>query len=312
MTKPLVIYHNDCTDGFAAAFVAYLTLGDDAEYKAFQYGKQQRPSVSEVQRMVAGRRVFILDFSFSTEVMNLIVEYAEHTVWLDHHKSAILDHQGEYSKGRSVQTVGVKSITWLDDCRSGAVLAWDYFNPNKPRPLFVDLIDDRDRWVFAYGDASRAFHLALNSRASYWTFELWKNLFYDNSRTENQSTNVLIKDEGLILLNYQQELVTKVLKTKQLVKVSTQGLLDLPFVVHEGYAANSAVLQSEVGERLAIESGTFGLVWYLADNGRIRCSFRSQDGYDVSAIAKAFGGGGHEEAAGCEVDVETFLSWHKV
>jgi nanoRNase/pAp phosphatase (c-di-AMP/oligoRNAs hydrolase) len=38
---------------------------------------------------------------------------------------------------------------------------------------------------------------------------------------------------------------------------------------------------------------------------------RSNGDYDVSAIAKAFGGGGHKNAAGFEVQVETLLEWIK-
>jgi nanoRNase/pAp phosphatase (c-di-AMP/oligoRNAs hydrolase) len=41
------------------------------------------------------------------------------------------------------------------------------------------------------------------------------------------------------------------------------------------------------------------------------CSLRSNGGYDVSVIAKAFGGGGHKNAAGFEVPVTTLLGWLK-
>ena len=37
--KPLVIYHAHCTDGFGAAFAAWMKLGDDAEYVPMQYGQ---------------------------------------------------------------------------------------------------------------------------------------------------------------------------------------------------------------------------------------------------------------------------------
>lgn len=76
------------------------------------------------------------------------------------------------------------------------------------------------------------------------------------------------------------------------------------------YHANApAHLSSELGHQLAIQSGTFGLVWHQAKDGRVRCSFRSNGDYDVSAIAKAFGGGGHRNAAGCEVSMATLQGW---
>ena len=37
--KPLVIYHANCTDGFGAAFAAWLKLGDEAEYLPMEYLK---------------------------------------------------------------------------------------------------------------------------------------------------------------------------------------------------------------------------------------------------------------------------------
>jgi phosphoesterase RecJ-like protein len=49
----------------------------------------------------------------------------------------------------------------------------------------------------------------------------------------------------------------------------------------------------------------------MGNNGRAKVSLRSNGGYDVSAIAKAFGGGGHQNAAGFEVDMSTLMGWMK-
>ena len=46
---------------------------------------------------------------------------------------------------------------------------------------------------------------------------------------------------------------------------------------------------SDVGHELATQSGTFGLLWCIDKDNNCRCSLRSNGGYDVSAIAKAFG-----------------------
>ena len=47
----------------------------------------------------------------------------------------------------------------------------------------------------------------------------------------------------------------------------------------------------------------------MAGDGQAHCSLRSNGDYDVSAIAKAFGGGGHRNAAGFSTDINTLLSW---
>jgi len=79
----------------------------------------------------------------------------------------------------------------------------------------------------------------------------------------------------------------------------------------QGLAANCPPhLTSDVGHALAVQSGTFGLCWRLSKEGMTaECSLRSNGDYDVSAIAKAFGGGGHRNAAGFEVPIATLLGW---
>lgn len=84
------------------------------------------------------------------------------------------------------------------------------------------------------------------------------------------------------------------------------------FCFASGLAANApASLASDLGHELANTSGTFGLVWSMAGDGQIHCSLRSNGDYDVSAIAKAFGGGGHRNAAGFSTDIDTLMSWLK-
>ena len=85
----------------------------------------------------------------------------------------------------------------------------------------------------------------------------------------------------------------------------------LPKIDSIGLAVNTPMHISEVGHELANQSGTFGLVWYLDAENKVRCSLRSNGDYDVSATAKAFGGRGHRNAAGFETDIETLMGWLK-
>lgn len=81
-------------------------------------------------------------------------------------------------------------------------------------------------------------------------------------------------------------------------------------LVFEGRIANCpAHLTSDVGHELANQSGTFGLCWSMTKDGAVACSLRSNGEYDVSAIAKLYGGGGHKNAAGFETDMATLLRW---
>ena len=61
---------------------------------------------------------------------------------------------------------------------------------------------------------------------------------------------------------------------------------------------------SEAGNTLAKKSETFGMTWVLSSDGSINVSIRSIGDYDVSAIARNYGGGGHLNAAGFKVSFE--------
>ena len=57
-----------------------------------------------------------------------------------------------------------KHVIIHDDNKSGAMLAWEYFHPGTEVPMFIKLIDTRDRWVFEIPGA-KEFNAALWSLA---------------------------------------------------------------------------------------------------------------------------------------------------
>ncbi|RYG48380.1 bifunctional oligoribonuclease/PAP phosphatase NrnA, partial [bacterium] len=59
-----------------------------------------------------------------------------------------------------------------------------------------------------------------------------------------------------------------------------------------------------VNELLFVETVQMAAVLREPKPGKIRCSLRSRGLYDVAAVARAFGGGGHINAAGCTLDME--------
>ena len=329
--KPLVIYHKSCADGFGAAFAAWLSLGDDVDYIPVQYGSPEHghyPTLIERASGIEGREVYILDFSFPKPLMDDIFATAKRVVWLDHHKTAFEMWCGKYEKGdihlcnRYGPTKPCEIV--LDDNKSGAMLAWEYFHPNEEFPMAIRHIDDYDRWVFAL-EGTKEFNKALWSYAP-WSFEHWLEMF--GTFSINSGVNGLI-DEGAAILRAHNQNVQSV------VKGAARACSIIPAVIDSvtsykspwtwwndpeygdtcganGLAANCPPhLSSDVGHELATQSGTFGLLWCIDKNGKCKCSLRSNPGYDVSIIAKAFGGGGHATAAGFEVDIHTLLGWLK-
>lgn len=294
--KPLVIYHDHCTDGFGAAFCAWLKFGDEAEYVPMNYGFKD-----EDIPKYAGCDVFMFDFSWPKEQMLDLFRLANSVVWRDHHKTAFeMWCEGEIERYEQ-KTFSLDIL--LDNSKSGAMLAWEHFNCEVEPPLFVKLIDDRDRWQFKL-TGSKEFHAAMQLHKP-WTFEKWKNEFVGAQGYFYPIHEIL--DAGELLIKYQEQQVQSLVKYARKCFIMCNSL---GYGV-EGLAANTSVHMSEVGHELANKSGSFGMIWYLGGNNEAKVSLRSNGDYDVSAIAKCFGGGGHKNAAGFSVDVQTLLGWLK-
>lgn len=312
--KPLVIYHANCADGFGAAFAAWLRLGDSADYVACQYGEVTTPADFDMKVSLAAKDndVYILDFSFPREVMDALFASAKRVVWLDHHKTAFEMWTGGFRKGDRWTAIPqggadpLKHYIALDDNFSGAYLAWEYFCPGTEVPKLIQHIDDYDRWQFRI-DGTKEFSKALWSYAP-WSFAQWRDNFAQDSDAEGMI------HEGAAILRAHDQNVQAVVKGGAR-KCSVWKLVDGVEIEYQfnlpGLAANCPPhLTSDVGHELAVQSGTFGLCWTLNKTKMVaNCSLRSNGDYDVSAVAKAFGGGGHRNASGMEIDIQVLLSW---
>ena len=293
-----------------------MKFGDKAEYVPMSYGKDF-PDTPDLR----DRDVYVLDFSFSKEVTDSLIQNSKRFIWLDHHKTAFEMWCGKYTPGMSVGTEGklVNGYILLDDNKSGALLAWEYFHPGTEVPMMIKHIDDRDRWQFKL-EGSKEFHAVL---ASYkpWSFEQWKK-FYDCGDfgpTEMRGYGDMLTEGSAILRAHEQNVKSVVAGSKRDVRVLSTSpkpggehwecIVDVDV---NGLAANCPPhLASDVGHELANASGTFGLCWYMGRDGKAKVSLRSNGDYDVSAIAKSFGGGGHRSASGMEVDMMTLQGWMK-
>lgn len=302
--KPLVIYHANCADGFGAAFAAWLKLGDEAEYVPMSYGEDWTIDPR-------GREVYILDFSFPKDIMTMIFAGAKCVVWLDHHKS-VFDDLG-YTLDKAVTEEDVFGHEYephfilLNNNKSGAILAWEYFHPDTEVPMLIKHIDDYDRWQFKL-KGTKEINKALWSFTP-WTFPLWQEIIDDDQYGSMWS-------QGSAILRAHNQNVQSVVKgsaRKVFINLPNEPGFEPKGLDLYGLTANCPPhLTSDVGHELATQSGTFGLCWTLGQSGTVaKCSLRSNGEYDVSAIAKSFGGGGHRNAAGFQVDIQVLLGWLK-
>lgn len=261
---PLVIYHSNCWDGFCAAWIARKALGPSCEFRAANYG-QPAPAVAEVE----GRVVYILDFSYKRDALMALFDAAAGLVVIDHHKTAKDDLDG-------------LPFCTFDMDKSGGRLTWDYFADRIPdsRPWLVDYTEDRDLWRHQLAD-SEAVNAALRSYPL--SFDLWDTL--DARRPAD--------------LVPQGEAIRR--REKQIVTDHVRNAVPVPAFLPSGaLAVNATVLFSEIAGELA-KGKPYGACYFYRQDGKKQWSLRSDDnGIDVSAIAKQFGGGGHVHAAGFE------------
>ena len=270
-SDPLILYHADCDDGFGAAYAAWLSLGDGAEYRPVYYG-----DVLPLE-LLPGRKLFILDFSFPPDVIGNMAQHAARIVMLDHHKSAATQWKG------IAPMANVEILFDMD--RSGAQIAWDYFYPGSDRPALIDHIGDRDLWRFAMAD-TKAFCAGLSLVPT--RFESWQ-------LAAAHPADLISK--GRIVLEVLQGQIDSALR-KELRPVTLCG--------YQGLATNAISNTSEIGQAIAMRSGTFSLTYFIKGN-EVICSLRSLPPFDVSVIATHFGGGGHAQASGFTLPIDQFF-----
>lgn len=275
--KLLIIYHDNCIDGFTAAWAAHKVLKkgtwESIELHAGQYGRN--PPYDQLD---SNTTVVIVDFSYRKATLEDIALNCAQLTVLDHHKTAQED----------LATFAMSNATVVFDMnRSGAGLAWDYFMPGEPRPSIIDLVEDRDLWKFKLAD-SKPFHEYVMMMPR--DLVLWNQLSIDLANLENYANIMYV---GRKLLEYQESAINKILKAGK-----------MPIIIDgiSGLACNCpGIFASDAGHLLANESGTFGATWSEAVDKTVKFSLRSNGDFDVSAIAKKFGGGGHKNAAGFEL-----------
>lgn len=268
--KPLVIYHGNCADGFAAACV-FKNYGD-REYDFFPGVYQQAPPDC------AGRDVYLVDFSYKRAVVEEILKVATRVVLIDHHKSAIEDLQPLIDERRIEALVDIE--------HSGAMLAWIWFHGNFAEPpQLLKHIEDRDLWRFAL-PGTREVQAALFSYP--YDFEVWTRLF--DSFDEAGASEMFV--EGAAIERKHHKDIAELLKVCQREMViggETVPVASLPYT-----------LVSDAGHIMA-KGKPFAACYWDTEKTRIFGLRSCEGGSDVSEVAKQYGGGGHKNAAGFSV-----------
>jgi oligoribonuclease NrnB/cAMP/cGMP phosphodiesterase (DHH superfamily) len=267
MSRPIVIYHANCLDGFGAALAAQMHFAPrhiEVDYHPASHGSEP-PECS-------GREVYIVDFSYKRPLLKQICDEAQKVTILDHHITAQEDLEGLTEEHDNLRVV-------FDMEKSGAVLAWEHFH-DTPVPRLLQHVQDRDLWHFEL-DGTDEINTALMSHP--FSFPLWQGLIEDEQKLAS------LHAEGLTLNRYRRQLIEQYKKRAVTGRIAG---FEVP-VVNAPHAIISELL-GELAEGQPFAAG-------YQDRGDKRSwSLRSSrsGGEDVARVAERFGGGGHRNAAG--------------
>lgn len=315
-----ILYHADCLDGFGAAWAAWKKFGPSAIYRPLHHGD----GVADGD--IAGRDVYILDFSFTPEVILAMCDQAASLTLIDHHVTARQPWSGRLEKspknGECFSDPARRLLVHFDMDRSGAALTWGHFHPECEMPLLLRHIEDIDLWRFAL-PGTRAISRAL--RLSPFDFPAWDELISSASNTGTPAYRELLTRGEAIETFLQTEIIRladghlpmparlrgEPVDAVQALRHGQAVLSDgeSTWLAVAGHAINaSALFASDLGNLLAERNASFAAIWQLAPDGEAKVSLRSKGNFDVSAIAQRYGGGGHRNAAGFRLPMAQFLT----
>lgn len=272
--KPLVIFHSingvmHCDDGFAAAWVAWKFFDGKSDFHPGIYG--------EAPPDCRDRQVYLLDFSYKRAEMLKLVRDAASLVVLDHHKTA----QAELH-GLEADLPDHPITIRFDMDRSGAVLAWEHFFPGEEPPELLRRVEDGDLWRWSYGD-SKEVQAALRSYPQ--TFDVWSELMTSPIRE--------LAADGAAIRRFIEAKIRELLPNIRIMEIAGHRV---PAVASPKFLASELA-----GELVEMIPGAPFAAAYEDGATQRTFSLRSRGSFDVSEVARKFGGGGHRNAAGFQV-----------
>jgi oligoribonuclease NrnB/cAMP/cGMP phosphodiesterase (DHH superfamily) len=261
-----VLFHRDA-DGYGAAYAAWKKFGEQATYTSVQYGEPV-PDILEGCKFV-----YVLDFCYKSEVIMKLQERGIFVITLDHHKTSELD-------------IVVSNLWDFNIEKSGAVLAWEHFHPEEKVPTILEYVQDRDLWKFElpYSEVVNLYISTLEGFKEWDTFDIIEGMAAGTAikRFQDRQIKSKLKNiERIIFYTSPEEVASHNVPCINL----TENISEY----------NSLVLDTYPDIPFSAS--------YFIKEGRKIYSLRSKGDFDVSVIAKAYGGGGHKNAAGFSVGV---------
>lgn len=321
MPSVLCIHHAPCNDGAAAAAALAWRLRQNAPPPEENRGDPARDTI-EVMPLSFGRTweapideeyithlghhdeivtaIYIVDISLSSnrfaqiiaelKRQNRIAEEMPRVICIDHHQSAIerIDEISSYCDDTYIR---------IGPGLSGATLVWQYFDEQPgyeevPMPELLRYVADQDIWEWKL-PASREVNAALNTLDGMMP-SLYDELVASIERPEEWMR--LRRSQGESILSVIDSQIRRSFGNVTR-KTSADGV--------EFMIVNATSNSSELGNRLCDDSDRtpdcVAMIYTVLEDWGVKVSVRTLSGGKLSAreVAERFGGGGHDNAAGC-------------
>ena len=279
--KRICCFHAGCPDGFGAAWAVWKAWGSGAEYKPC--GHEEHYAVEAW----TGAEVVFVDIMPRNQILRDLSRHASELHVLDHHLTA--ERRWHADPDTQAFLAGRGHQVHLDLEHSGAVLAWQHFHPDRPVPDLLRYVEDQDLWRFDLPN-SEAVSAGINSYPR--SFEVWDRL----ADTPVQE----LARQGEPILRAERTEVQRALRGAHRARLGHDWI----------EAVNATEHRSRIGHALALRRAfdrRWGLVYRLRGR-RVDASLYSIGELDVAAVAAQFGGGGHRNAAGFQVELERWLA----
>lgn len=239
----------------------------------------------------AGDELYFLDVSYqpNAEMKLFQQKYGWKVYICDHHKTTVDSDLKDFISG------GILTKEY-----SGCELTWKYFFTDREMPEVVRLLGrydiwdnkDIDRWNNIILTFQMGFNLLSTNPFDDDGFNTtWLPIFYKNGNPDFINDTI---NKGKIILQYQDNM------NKRLMKWLPE---ELEFNGYRAIVANSPIKNSDIFKSIWDEEKYDIMIFYSKSKYNIGVSlFTTKKDIDCSALAKKYGGGGHEQAAGFGAD----------
>lgn len=269
----ICIYHGNCYDGMVAAWLVRNRF-PDAEMLPFYHGNADiinKMGLIAMAKEASDYDIYIVDCVLPRPMMLMLSQKCNSITVLDHHKTAQADCEG-------------LDFCTFDMNESGASLTWKHFYPDIPMIRLVQYVKDRDIWAkkLEYTEEINAFIQSYEKS--------WESYDHLSVFLESDNTFQVAQLAGNAINRFKDQRVMDICNLARMQSVA-------------GYrvpVTNSPILMSEVGHELCkrYPNAPFAAYYFDRADGIRQWGARSIGDFDVSDIARGFGGGGHKNAAG--------------